>query len=158
MESGSSIPCSHGLSNYPYPELQTAQFLVLIPISLRSILILSSHLRLALPKGIFPVGVPVKILKTLLPSSILPTWSAYPNLLDLIRYHDYIMWTIQTIVLNQIYKQIQTYYLFLWKLKFKFKRKIQTWTGIWRSEVESRSRFEIFLLNLISNYSYWRKM
>ena len=32
-------------------------------ISLRSILILSSHLRLGLPKSLFPEGVPVKILK-----------------------------------------------------------------------------------------------
>ena len=33
---------------------------------LSSILILSSHLGLGLPKGLFPVGLPVKILKTLL--------------------------------------------------------------------------------------------
>ena len=33
------------------------------------------HLRLGFPKGLFPVGIPVKILKTLLPSSILATWS-----------------------------------------------------------------------------------
>ena len=32
----------------------------MMPISLRSILILSSHLRLGLPKGLCPVGVPVK--------------------------------------------------------------------------------------------------
>ena len=43
-----------------------------LPISLRSILILS-YLRLGLPKGLFPVGVPVKILKAPLPSSILAT-------------------------------------------------------------------------------------
>ena len=35
--------------------------------------ILSSHLRLVIPKGIFPVDVPVKILKGLLPSSFLAT-------------------------------------------------------------------------------------
>ena len=40
---------------------------------LRSILILSSYLRLGLPKGLFPVGLPVKILKALLTSSILAT-------------------------------------------------------------------------------------
>ena len=43
---------------------------------LRYILILSSHLRLSLPKGLIPVGLPVKILKALLPSSILATWPA----------------------------------------------------------------------------------
>ena len=31
----------------------------------------SSHLRLGLPKGLFPVGLPVKILKALLPILIL---------------------------------------------------------------------------------------
>ena len=36
------------------------------PISLRSILILSSYLRLGLSKGVFPVGTPFEILKALL--------------------------------------------------------------------------------------------
>ena len=54
-----------------------------ISISLKSILILSSHLRLGLPKGQFSVGLPVKILKALLPSSILATSPAHLNLLDL---------------------------------------------------------------------------
>jgi len=49
-----------------------------------SILILSSHLRLDLPKGLFLLGLPVKILKALLPSSILATCPAYLNFLDLI--------------------------------------------------------------------------
>ena len=38
-----------------------------------TILILYSYLRLELPKGLFPVGLPDKILKALLPSSILAT-------------------------------------------------------------------------------------
>ena len=43
-------------------------------------IILSSHLLLGLPKGLFPVGLPVKILKALLPSSILTTCPAHLNL------------------------------------------------------------------------------
>jgi hypothetical protein len=53
-------------------------------ISLRPILILSSHLRLDLPKGLFLIGLLVKILKALLHSFILATTPAYLNLLDLI--------------------------------------------------------------------------
>ena len=53
-------------------------------ISFRSILIFSSHLCLGLPKDLFPIGLPVKILKALLPSSILVTWPAYLNFLGLI--------------------------------------------------------------------------
>ena len=62
---------------------ESTKFL-LTPISWRSILILSSHLRQGLPKVLFPAGVPVKILKTLLPYSILATWPAHLSLLDLI--------------------------------------------------------------------------
>ena len=42
-----------------------------------------SRLRLSLPKGFFPVDDPVKMLKALLPSSILPTSAAHLSL-DLI--------------------------------------------------------------------------
>ena len=45
---------------------------------------LSSHLRLGLPKGLFPVGSPAKILKALLPSSILAKCRSHLNFLDLI--------------------------------------------------------------------------
>ena len=62
--------------------VESTKFPVLTPVSLRSILILSSHRRLGFPKGLFQVGVPVKILKTLLPSSILATCSAHLSLLD----------------------------------------------------------------------------
>ena len=57
-------------------------------ISSRSILILSSHLRLGLPKDLFPVGLPAEILKTLLPSSIYlpcPSQSSRFNHPDYIR-------------------------------------------------------------------------
>ena len=50
----------------------------------KSIIILSSPLRLGLPKGLFPVGSSVKILKALLPFSILAIRPAHLNLLDLI--------------------------------------------------------------------------
>ena len=70
---------SQGLLDNPYPEQNS-----LIPISLRSILILSFHLHLGLPEGLFPVGLPAKILKGLLHTSILATCPAHLNVLDLI--------------------------------------------------------------------------
>ena len=77
MEPGGSIMHSQKLSNDPYPESNEPQFLVLIPIYLRSILILSSHLCLGLPKDLFPEGIPAKILKAPLTSSILATRPAH---------------------------------------------------------------------------------
>ena len=73
MEPGGSMPYSQGPSNNHYPQPNQINSLYLIPISLRSILILSSHLRLGLLKGHFPAGVPVNILKAFQPSSILTT-------------------------------------------------------------------------------------
>ena len=51
---------------------------------LRSMLILSSHLCLHLPRGLFPVGLPATFLKEFLPSPILATYLAHLNPLDLI--------------------------------------------------------------------------
>jgi len=54
------------------------------PISCRSILILSTHLRLCLPSGLFPSGFPSKALYTPLSSSIRATCPAHHILLDFI--------------------------------------------------------------------------
>ena len=64
--------------------LEPNQFLSLTLVSLTSIIILSSHLLVGLPKGLFPADLPVLILKMLLPSSTLATWCGNINLLDLI--------------------------------------------------------------------------
>ena len=67
MEPEGSMPHSQGLSSNSYPEPNQPN---------------SPHLRLGLSKGLFPVGLPVKILKALLPSSILATCLANLNLLN----------------------------------------------------------------------------
>ena len=83
MEPRGSMPHSQGFFNNPcferinpIPRTDTHFFNIRFK--------LYSHLRLGLPKGLFPVGLPVKILKALLPPSILATLPVYLNLLDLI--------------------------------------------------------------------------
>ena len=74
MEPGGSMSHSKGLSNNPYHDPNESNSYY--------ILIFFSYLRLGLPKGLFPVGLPVKILKEL-PPSILATWPAHLNLQEL---------------------------------------------------------------------------
>ena len=54
------------------------------PTSFKSILILSSHLRLGLPTGLFPSDFSTKTLYAFPDCSILPTSPAYLSRLDLI--------------------------------------------------------------------------
>lgn len=55
----------------------------LYPISLRSILIFSSHLCLCLPNGLFPLGLPINTFYGVRFSSKRATWSAHPHRRDL---------------------------------------------------------------------------
>jgi hypothetical protein len=83
MEPEGSLPCSQEPSTGPYPDRdQSSPYHPII--SLRTILILSSHLRLRLPNDLFPSGLPIKILHAFLcapfvlralPTASSSTWS-----------------------------------------------------------------------------------
>ena len=96
MEPGCSM--SHS-QEYPIIPIlsRIKQFLVLISISLKSILILLSHLRLVLRKYFFPVCLPVKILK----ASYLPPSKLNLNILHQSPWH--MRWKLQTIKFNLLH-------------------------------------------------------
>ena len=72
MKPGGLMPHSQGPSNNPYPELnQPNSTYYTFFFKVHSNIVLPSTL--ALPNGLFPVDLPVKILKALIPSSILAT-------------------------------------------------------------------------------------
>ena len=66
------------------PWATSIQSMPLHPTSWRSILILSSHLLLGLPSGLYPSGFPTKTIYILLLSPIRATWPAHFIPLDLI--------------------------------------------------------------------------
>jgi len=68
----------------PKGSLPHSQAPVTCPTSWRSILILSSHVCLGLPSGLFPLGFPTKTLYTYLPYPIRATCPAHLILLGLI--------------------------------------------------------------------------
>jgi hypothetical protein len=60
MEPEGSLP-SQEPATCPYPEPKWIKSISPNPISLRSILMLSTHLRLGLPSGLLPPGLPTKM-------------------------------------------------------------------------------------------------
>jgi hypothetical protein len=84
MELGGSLPCSRDPILLVSVLNQMDQVDTVHPVSLRSTLILSSHLHLGLPSGLTPSGFPIKILYAYLISPMRTTWLARFILLDFI--------------------------------------------------------------------------
>jgi len=82
MEPESPLPHSQVPATCPYPEQDLSSFPH--PTSGRFILILSSHLRLGLPSGLFPPRIPTKTLYTPLITPIRVTCPVQLILIDLI--------------------------------------------------------------------------
>ena len=83
MEPGDALPCLKVPTNFPYPEPAQSSPCP-HPISWKSILILSSHLRLGLPSGHFTSCIPTKTLSVPLLSPMHATSRAHLIRFDLI--------------------------------------------------------------------------
>jgi hypothetical protein len=84
MEPEGSIPNSQQLSTCSYPEPDQSSPHHSHTTSPRSMLMLSTHLCLGLPSGLFPSGYPTSNLSAFLFSPIRATWPAHLILRDLI--------------------------------------------------------------------------
>ena len=85
MEPERSLPHSQVPATCPYPEpARSSPYPPIHPTSWRSILILSSHISLGLPSGLFPLSFLTKTLYTPLLSPIRATCPAYLIILDFI--------------------------------------------------------------------------
>jgi hypothetical protein len=98
MEPEGSIPNSRDLSTCSYPSQANPVHITPHPTYPRSILILSTHLRLGLPSGLFPSGFPTNNLYAFLFSPIRATWPAHLIIIIIIIIIKIVM--IQLIMIN----------------------------------------------------------
>jgi hypothetical protein len=81
-EGSLQLPQQPSTCTYPEPKQPSPYHAIVI--STRSILILTTHLHLSLPSGLFPSGFPTNILYAFIFSPIRATWPAHLILCDMI--------------------------------------------------------------------------
>ena len=94
-----------------------------------NLIILFSYIRISLLKGLIPGGLPVKILKALVSSSVLATCPAYLNLTDLIKMTIFRPTAAINLPLHQILKQHINSVSFI-KFMESIFRQLQDWNHI----------------------------
>jgi hypothetical protein len=107
-----SLPCSQEPSTGPYPEPDRSSSYH--SISLRSILIMSTHLRLGIPSGLFPSGFPTNIVYVFLLFPFVLHALPISSSLD---HSNYTWWRVQIVKLILQYFPTSCHFI---SLRFKY--------------------------------------
>jgi hypothetical protein len=150
MEPKRSVLCSQEPTIGLYPKPERIQSTNLLPISLHSILILSSQLHPGIPRNLFPSGFPTKIFYTLL-------ISPYPA-------HNILFYLI-ILVLGEVYKlSISSLFSLLQPHATSsiigpniLKHSIYMFLLVWETKFHAHIKWQVKLYLLSLKFLQWRQ-